>query len=228
MPTRHQKTVATVGGTEWNTDHAVVPYAAQGSLYDAFDTTDTTDPLSPWTTLGTPTVHDINSTAKSQYYVKKNSAAGVALVGIYQSWAPSAGNWVETWLSGTNASLITGNYAFLFVGEAGGTGKFFTLGISPYTVLNSDTMSVYGYTNRTTFATDHISTNFYVHPPFGLRMIYNASNSIHCQYTWDGLHWRSFLIVGNAGFVPAIAGVGIDTNGTGNDMAATFDFFNNG
>lgn len=56
-----------------------------GTNDDEFDTTDTSDPMTGWTTLGTPTTHNINSTVKSNYYLAIAANASRSLVGIYKA-----------------------------------------------------------------------------------------------------------------------------------------------
>lgn len=59
-----------------------------GGSDDEFDTTDTSDPLGSWTTIGSPTTQDINSTIKSHYYIACNANASASIKGIMKTASP--------------------------------------------------------------------------------------------------------------------------------------------
>jgi hypothetical protein len=205
------------------------PMAARGSLYDGFDTTDTSPPIAPWTTLGSPdTLTANNTTSVSQLYVAESGAGSVNLAGAYQTWSPSNGNYVETWLTDFTLSSSLSSYVGIFVGEAGGTGKFSFLGIGRYAAAYDDRAVIFQYTSRTAFGSETGSVAGPWRGPVGLRLVYNSSTSMDYWLTTGGLGWRRLVTGTNIGFTVGIAGIGGDMSASSFTTEAWFEYFNNG
>jgi len=195
-----------------------------GGSDDEFDTTDTSDPMTGWTTLQTPTTHDINSTVKSHYYVKKTASnASTANVGIYKSWSPSNGSTVTCKV--TDCVQSTVNFqrgAMLFVGEST-PGKMVCLmivqdGSGPRPVVVSQSAPC---TFSSTLATWG-SAGLYM--PIYMRIVYNSSTSISYYISGSGKFWTGVLGAANPGFTVGSAGVAIDPANTSTDGEAIFDW----
>ena len=211
----------------WNEGHFRVP-ESQGGLYDPFDTTDTSDPVSGLTMLGSPDVFDANSTAKGHLVVKESGSGSVNIVGGYKTWSPSAGQYVETWLTDAVFHPSNSSYVGMFIGEAGGTGKFCLVGLGRYATAWDDKLIVFNYNSRTSFASEPASVTGPWRPPFGLRVVYNSSTSIDV-YMSHGIGWRKLVSAVNPGsFTPAIVGLGGDMSASSFTTEAYFDYLNNG
>ncbi len=200
-----------------------------GSIWDSFDTTDTSDPIGSWTTLGTPTAHDSNSTARSHYYIRKASASGVGLVGIYKSLSMADGDWVACLLSDHDTHQ-GGNIAGIFVGESGGTGKILVFAqTNNYSSANDRRLVIYRYTDRTTFSTEHQNTPSNIDPPIVLAIQRVSSTDFRMYFSRSGVIYNLMNTSAiDPTFTVGIAGLLIDTNGTGNDPKAIFDWIDNG
>jgi hypothetical protein len=192
-----------------------------GTNDDEFDTTDTSDPMTGWTTLGTPTAHDINSTVKSHYYVKQSATAGTAWVGIYKN-SPSTPFTMIAKLSG-NSYRANYNAAAIALLETG-PGKILVLSRG----YNGD----YGmiawelFTSRTAFSTSYSLIGAKASGPIWLRIIATSSTNIAAYWSHTGSPgtWTTIETGRNPGFT--IASVGLMTkaeNGTW-DVEAIYDW----
>jgi hypothetical protein len=169
---------------------------------DEFDSTDT-DPITGWTTLGSPTTLNENTTALSRLYMKANAAA-LGLHGIYKA-SPSMPFTVTAEMSdyvstGGNAR------AQIAVLEAGGAGKILSFGFPGNNTRPSD-LIVDFWTNRTSYASTPVAIVFEPGARY-LRMIVTSSTNIQCQFSLDGTAWWNFgaslnpgLTVGAVGYV---------------------------
>jgi hypothetical protein len=212
--------------SNWNDGHFRQP-DSQGGLYLPFDTTDTSDPVVGLTMLGSPDVFDSNSTAKSHLTVKETGSGAVNVVGGYMSWSPSAGQYVETWLTDAVLSASLSSYVGVFCGEAGGTGKLLLAGIGRYATAWDDKLVAFSYTNRTTFSGETSVTGPW-RTPLGIRLVFNSSTSYDVLLSHGGVGWRKLIAGHNPGFTPAIAGLGGDMSANGFQTEAYFDYLNNG
>jgi hypothetical protein len=190
-----------------------------GANDDEFDTTDTSDPMTGWTTMGSPTAHDINSTVKSHYYLKQTNATS-ALVGIYRA-APSTPFTVTVKVSDVAYSA---NYASaaLFVGETT-PGKMVRLetqyGNGAYRIsverFNSPSAYVdnpYNAANLTGFA------------PLYLRMVVTSSTSFAFYWSRGGMVWSAVATGYNPGFTVGSVGLNLTVENSSNTCEAAFDW----
>jgi len=203
------------------------PWVAQGSLYDGFDATDT-DPIAGWTTLGSPDTVSTNTDEDSILKVAETGAGSNNVVGIYKSWSPSAGKFVETWLTDRVFKDSASSYVGMFVGEAGGAGKLLLMGIGRYGSAWDDKFVNFLYPNRTTYGSEPASITGPWRPPFGIRMVYNSSSSVDVFLSHGGGGWIKLAAAINPGFTIGIAGVGGDMSASGFSTEAYFDYFNDG
>lgn len=187
---------------------------------DEFDTTDVSDPMTGWTTLGTPTAHNINSTVKSHYYIRQAATASTDLVGIYKA-IPSAPFTVTCKISD---SISRGDYnkAFLFVAEAS-PGKIETF--STLHTTGPDPLQLDLWTSRTSYS----STPGTVGAPAGrlpiyLRCVVTTTTSLAWYYSEGGLHWRRFNTGHNPGFTVGTVGLGVASMNATYDGEASFDW----
>lgn len=186
---------------------------------DEFDATDTSDPMTGWTTLGTPTTHDINSTVLSHYYVKRNAAAGTKLDGIYKT--PPSFTWTATCKVSDASVHADFMKAGLFIVEAG-PGKIEALQVESNGSYGRP--MVEAYTNRTTYASAPYGGPGGIGVPIYLRITARSSTDIDWLWSHNGLVWNKVVAARNPGFT--IAGVGLMINGENPtyDMAAAFDW----
>ena len=183
---------------------------------DEFDTTDTSDPMTGWTTLGTPTAHDINSTKRSHYYVKK-AAGSISLVGIYKAMSPpfTVTACLSSWI------MAEGNArAGVFVAVAS-PGKIVEIG------RGSDdgaTLYVDIWSSPTAFSSVHGSTAARSRYRY-LRLVAASSTDLSALASQDGVLWEP---IGTQNFNPSMtigaAGLLIDPGASGIATEATFDW----
>lgn len=211
--------------SDWNQGHFRYP-DTEGSLYDPFETADT-DPISGYTTMGSPDVLDTHTNHPSQLYVKEQGAGAVNVVGLYKSWSPSAGKFVETWLTDAVFHPTTSSYVGLFIGEAGGAGKLTLTGIGRYGAVFDDKYILFQYNSRTSFASEPTSILGPWRPPLGLRIVYNSSTSLDF-FISHGIGWRKIFAALNPGYTIGIVGVGGDMSASGFSTEAWFDHLNDG
>ena len=183
-----------------------------GASDDEFDTTDTSDPMTGWTTLGTPSAHDINSTVKSHYYVATTTAS-VALMGIYKAKSPgfTVTCKMSDYFFTSNASMRAG----LFISEASPGA------ISSIAVANFGTVQVTAWTNRTTFASNPQSLagpSTYMY----FRIVVTSSTNVAYYVSINGLVWTAFLTGHNPGFTVGAAGLFVNHGGATTE--AVFDW----
>jgi hypothetical protein len=190
-----------------------------GANDDEFDTTDTSDPMTGWTTLGTPSAHDINSTAKSHYYVRRNAASGDGLVGIYKA-CPSIPFTVTCKLTDCYLGAAY-NLAGLAILEAS-PGKIMTLNRN-YSAGSPWRIGGDKYTNRTTNAGSPPWTAVSMFGILYLRLVVNSTTSVDAYFSQSGLSWT---LMGNAnpGFTPGAVGLLCDSNNASHKGEAFFDW----
>lgn len=182
-----------------------------GASDDEFDTTDTTDPMTGWTTLGAPTAHNINSTALSHYYLKRNSNATNDVVGIYKA-VPGLPDTVTCKI--TDAVLAQGSARIgLMIGVSppGAMVVFGLAGGGP-TGTGPDTGVSYGmivdnWTNPTTYGstrTTQVDARAYRY----FRFVVASSTDVTAQFSENGKLWITFGTANfNPGFTVAVAGI---------------------
>jgi hypothetical protein len=202
------------GGDLYGIGPADRPPGSPDADDDEFDTTDTSDPMTGWTTLGTPTAHDIDSTLVHHYYVRK-AAGGISLTGIYK--ARTVPFTVTAKMSGNNVNNVQAR-AGIFVAQAT-PGKLLTLSRAqgPAT-LQGDV-----WTNPTTFASS--TTGLTIHSPhIYLRMIVASSTNVTLQASSDGVSWFTIASAVNPAMTIGAAGLCIDPGSAGDAIAATYDW----
>lgn len=188
---------------------------------DEFDSTDTSDPMAGWTTLGSPTSHNTNSTAKSHYYVSKTATAGPATHGIYKAKSPTftvTAKLADMTLNGND------NCAGIFVGEAS-PGKMLIAGVY-YNSGVSTKRQILGqiWTNPTTYSSTVATIDGPHEPPIYLRAVVTASTNISTYYSVNGFVWRTIASATNPSFTVGSAGLYMLQNNASYDMEALFDW----
>ena len=187
-----------------------------GTNDDEFDTTDTTDPMTGWTTIQTPTAHNINSTKKSNYYLKLNGAAGIYVAGIYKA-SPSLPFTVTAQVT---AVVQDGNSrAGLMIGEAT-PGKMFSLtwdGVQPH----DRTFHTDLWTSPTVYGSSLDSVDRGNWPY--LRIVCTSSTAVQAQCSRDGYIWFDMGTSKNPGFTIGSAGL-IANRGTVPTVYLTSDW----
>jgi hypothetical protein len=210
---------ATIPGFQ---SHPDIPPTSPGSGDDEFNTTDTSDPMTGWTTLGTPTTHNINSTFKSQYYVEKAAAAGVNLVGIYKAKSPAF----------TVTCKLTGSIhvqdfmtAGLFIGEAA-PGKMEIIclrnqGVTYFgQVMTLTATSPTGTLGIITAASGH-----YGHGPLYLRIVVVSSTDVTYYWSTNGyLFTRYGAANRNPGFTIGAVGLCVEPENATDGQKAAYDW----
>jgi hypothetical protein len=192
-----------------------------GASDDEFDTTDTSDPMTGWTTLGTPTSHDINSTAKSHYYVKQNAGGAVNLVGIYKAKSPAFT--VTAKMTADTVLATAQGRAGLFIAEAA-PGKIESIG--HYTVSGGVPVGVAVdvWTNRTTFSSTPATSLYQTGAHLYLQIVVTSSTNVTYKFSYNGLLWHVLASARNPGFTVGAAGLLIDPNSSGDPVEALFDW----
>lgn len=190
-----------------------------GTNDDEFNTTDTSDPMTGWTTLGTPTAHDMNSTVKSHYYVKKAAAAGTNWCGIYKA-SPATPFTVTAKLS-DNSYRANYNSAALFVGEAT-PGKMLCLQRGFNSTAGAIPWEL--FTNPTTFSSTYVASWANFTGPIYLRIVVTSSTSIAAYVSGDGKVWTLIESGRNPGFTVGSAGLAVKSENGTYAAEAVFDW----
>lgn len=194
------------------------PIAPSGGDDDEFDTPDASDPMTGWTTLGTPTAHDIDTTAVSRYYVKQ-AAGGSGWVGIYKA-VPSMPFTVTALLSGTSAQAVYAA-AGLFIGEST-PGKMEVLA---WTKANQpDGPNLEYFTNPTTYAGTTGNTFQYRPRKMFFKMVVASSTDVSYYVSEDGFTWMLITASRNPGFTVAKVGLCVKAENGTYAVEAVFDW----
>lgn len=195
-----------------------------GTNDDEFDTTDTSDPMTGWTTLGTPTAHDINNTVKSHYYLQKSAASGDVAYGIYKA-CPTIPFTMTAKLAAAN---ITANFnsAGIFVAEAA-PGKLLTFAMvhnsSAFGTAPNIGAHVDLWTNRTTYGSN-VTTKQGPDAPIYLRIVVTSSSNIAFYYSKDGMVWRLLQSGYNPSFTVGAVGLHVNANNASAGVEALYDW----
>lgn len=221
---------ASVGAAIWQEELTFVGSAdfkpaSPNAANDEFDTTDTSDPMTGWTTLSSPTAHDMNSTRKSHYYVKgPTGSTGAAQVGIYKAWTPSNG---DTWtVKVSGSTMFNDNYvrnAQFWLAETG-PGKVITMN---YVQGGGGARwEVNSYTAPGTFGSvlATIGGQHTLPPPCYLRIVFNTSTDISYFVSMDGFAWTHILLNHNPSFTVAFIGMGVEASNASRQPEAYFDW----
>lgn len=184
---------------------------------DEFNTTDASDPLTGWTTMGTPTVHNIDSTVVGHYYVRKAATASIAWTGIYKARSPA----FTVTCKLTDARVnVNWNSACLFIGEA-------TPGKIEYIGARSLAIRVDSFTTPTGSGAS-VATGPALSPgamPLYLRIVVTSSTSVAYYYSMGGgLIWTPVLTARNPGFTVGSVGLIVEPENGTHDAEAAFDW----
>lgn len=186
---------------------------------DEFDTTDTSDPMTGWTTMGSPTAHNINSTAKSHYYIKVNANASTAFCGIYKAMSSP---FTVTCKVADLTNVGNYNTAALFVAEAA-PGKMWTISVqysnAPFTVrTESWTSPTSGSANGAGFA-ERVAP-----PPVYLRIVVNSTTNVDFLFSKTGFIYTPVSSAVNPGFTIGSVGIAVQPINASFAMQAAFDW----
>lgn len=221
--------------SNWNAAHVItgslggrIHPLTEGSLFDDFTDAWTTTPPAPWSVLGSPTVLHAD-TVPSHLYVERAAAANSGLTGIMRNWSPSDGDYIEAWFT-DHYTNFNNHLAAIFIGEAGGTGKFKTLqAMTRYATNFDDRIVGYNWTDRTTVPSEQFNqpNPFGALMPVGFRIARVSSSSYTYWVSMGGLAWN-ILFTGDPGFTVAVAGIGVNTSDAAANQAVKVyaDYFN--
>jgi hypothetical protein len=204
---------------------ADAPPASANAADDEFDTTDTSDPMTGWTTLQTPTAHDINSTAKSHYRVQKTAVnAATGHVGIYKAWTPAANDTITWKCTDSVSARVSFQRGFLVWVSEAAPGKMAVFGIAD--AGSGPQLLVMNYTAPGTFGSTSITLggSHSLNGPLWLRVKYVSSTSLSWYWSLNGYLFTPALTAHNPGFTIGAFGMGVDTQNATVDGEAIFDW----
>lgn len=202
--------------------------ASPNASDDEFETADASDPMTGWTTLQTPTSHNIHTTFAGHYYVTKTAtSASTGHVGIYKAWTPSNGDTITCKLTDyawEDVSFIRG--AQLFAGETTPGKMMMIHWVQDTTNGVWGRLAVNYYTAPGTYssAPGGISPSTLPYAPLYLRIRYNSSTSIDYLYSQSGLIFHPVLKAHNPGFTVGSFGLSIEPANASIDGSAAFDW----
>lgn len=179
---------------------------------DEFDTTDTSDPMTGWTTMGTPTTHDINSSRKSHYYLKLNAAAGNTTAGIYKA-TPSMPFTVTVKIAEYMVHTSQGRVC-LFIGEST-PGKMAAGGWAGDNNRYGD-LTLDLWTNPTTYGSQIVAPFIFSGGARYLRCVVTSSTVVQFQASLDAFSWWNLgASTLNPAFTVATAGLMVNRGSSG-------------
>lgn len=183
---------------------------------------------SGWTAIpsGTPNTIDTN-TAYSLLHMVANGGGGSAteLQGIYIA-TPSTPFTVTCKLSDWSIKTSDQAQAGLFVGVAGASGAFMSIGsYSTSSPLYADTYCRL-YTNRSTASSNFFSTGIHLfgRPAIYYRMVVHSTTNVDLQQSYNGFDWFPCTTAKNPGFTIGSVGLFVDAGDSTIAVAAHFDW----
>lgn len=193
-----------------------------GGNDDEFDVTDTSDPMTGWTTLGTVTSHNINSTVKSHYRLSKAAVSGVDWSGIYKA-CPSMPFTVTAKMTGV-IGRDTWNSAGLMIATAT-PGALETL-TGRHSGTNTVRFEHDSWTGPTgTGAGITIGgTATWPLPPAYLRCVVTSSTALQYYVSLNGSIWAPFGGSRNPGFTVGSVGLVAECENATYGVEAIFDW----
>lgn len=207
-----------VGPNEWNAEHIVQgSFDNRPSSPSAYDSEFDTNVFTGWTVLGSPTIHDINTTVAGHYYVKA-ATPSLGWVGIYKAIPfPS-----------TVIIKVTDFSSYFSYNKSG-------IILLPSTADKVESLYM-GYDNTRRFAgssytglvgspTDFLNVSGYYQSPFYIKITFTNSTTYSVWGSWGGVIWNPFVTNRTASFTVAYAGLGVRDEGIINPVEAAFDFF---
>lgn len=194
-----------------------------GGSDDDFDSTDTTDPITGWTTIGTPTTLDTNSTAKSHLYIKKNGGpTSMEMHGIYKAASPAF-----TVVTKLSAHVLTADFgrAGLFISTSS-PGACVTLDMN-YASGNGvvDVVAGSSPTNFTTIVGTVTLNALARLLPMWFKIVAASSSNVTFQYSGNGLLWYTLASAYNPGFTIGSVGFFCSPQNGSASAEALFDYY---
>lgn len=192
-----------------------------GANDDEFDVTDASPPIGSWTTLGSPTSQNANSTALSHYYVKKSATGTLGTHGIYKA-SPSTPFTMTAKLSDSTIRNID-HGAGIFVGETT-PGKMASLYLGASSGTLKFAFIAATWTNPTTFNTTVTALDEPVTAPVYLRIVASSSTSVGYYWSYNGIVWTLLSAAHNPSFTIGSVGLIIIQDNATYDLEAAFDW----
>jgi hypothetical protein len=179
---------------------------------DEFDITDITDPMIGWTTMGTVTSHNINSAAKSMYYMNL-AAAGNLVNGIVKT-CPTIPFTVTMKLDSARMASNYGMAGLILAASASGALTIFGPNFDTSGAGGQRAIIVMKCSNPATFVSiQHYyamiwGTGAGLDQPIYLRIIVTSSSNVTYQYSRDGRMFTTIFAASNPGFTIGVVGIG--------------------
>lgn len=178
--------------------------------------------LSGWSTMGTATASDADSTVPGHYYVYKAATGTTNHTGIYRA----VGTFPQTFITKlSDASVVAADYSRL--------GTFFVAEASPgvmeaiYLTHNTDwTVAHERFTNPTTYSaavgTNLKASGFQL--PVYYAIVVNSSTDIDFWYSFGGRIWRKRTDARNPSITVGSFGIAVNPENATHGAAAAFDY----
>jgi hypothetical protein len=193
---------------------------------DEFKATDTSAPMTGWTTLGTVTAQDTNSTVLSHLYLKRAALSTLAIDGIYKA-IPSIPFTVTAKLTAHTARADFGRVG-IFYAEAT-PGQMETLAVvrssgdEAGNVLDmASPTSLTGTVTSTKISTSNLSDRSGRDTYF--RFVIASATDVSYLVSYDGLLWFALVSNRNPGFTIGSVGLFVSPFNASNDVEALFDW----
>lgn len=208
-----------VSKNAWNNDHIIYGSADNRPGSPNANDDEFEGDLTGWTTLGSPAVHNVNSTVPGHYYAKTNSNTA-GWVGIYKA-APTFPFTVVAKLSDWTSGASYNRSGIILL---------------PSTADKVEALEM-GYNNQWYFAGEYFTSltsagntsglftsGLFYHPPFYIKVVCTTANQYSVYGSSGGLIWTRFLLNRTPTFTIAKVGLGVNLATGTNDVEAAFDF----
>ena len=180
--------------------------------------------LTGWTTFGSPTTADADTSRKGHLYLRKAAASGAHVAGIYKA-NPSM---PFTMTAKMSAFRMGGdfNMAGLFVGVTNPASGAFKAVLYQEGAPSAGLVSpgVIAWSNPTTYNGAGTYWRNSPHSPIYLRIIATSSSNVTFQASLDGTFFHTIVSANNPGFTIGSVGLFVNPDSASNDGEAAFDW----
>lgn len=179
--------------------------------------------LTGWTTFGSPTTVDVDTTVEDHLYIKPTIASGDSAQGVYKTVPASYPYTLTTKLADGNLNANF-NRAGLFIGDAS-PGKLHSImhGYSGGALIMAQTEAASPTSSPAAAGT--VTFNATPLLPVYLRIIVTSATSVTYQYSLNGKVWRTVVAADNPGFTPAVMGIWSQSNNATSGGDTAWQFF---